>query len=96
MGVSLTGSRGLSMAKIKTFSAVTGAVAGAALYLYGPAVTPALQAAAVSECNELTGGNFRSHRLDWVVGTRPHWTCWDLRDASRDPIDLGWWVTPGG
>ena len=96
MGVSLTGSRGLSLAKIKTFSAVLGAAAGAVFYLYGPTVTPALQAAAVSECNELTGGNFRSYSLDWVVGTRPHWNCWDRSDPAEPPVNLGWWVNPTG
>jgi hypothetical protein len=92
MGVSLTGSRGLSLAKIKSASAVLGVAVGVGAYLYGPAVTPVMHAAALSSCNELTGGDFRSYRLDWVVDTRPHWNCWDSRSPDKAPVNLGWWV----
>jgi hypothetical protein len=94
MGVSLTGSR-MSMASIRTIAVVIGSVLGLTYYVYGPAVTPVMQAAATSSCNELTGGNFRSYHLEWVVGSRPHWSCWDARDPAEPPMNMGWWVTPG-
>lgn len=92
MAVSLTGSRGLSMAKIKTFSAVVGVASGLAFYLYRPTVTPLMHASAAAACNEMTGGNFRSYRLDWVVAARPHWNCWDQSAPAEPPRDIGWWV----
>jgi hypothetical protein len=78
----------------------TGAVAlavfgGAGFYLYGPPVTPALQGAAMSECNELIGGNYRSYQLEWVVASRPHWLCSNRFKPAEDAVDMGWWVTPG-
>lgn len=94
MGVSLTGSR-MSMASIRTMLAAVAAASGLAYYVYGPAITPVMQAAATSSCNELTGGNFRSYDLEWHVGARPHWECWDLSDPAAPPVNLGWWVTPG-
>ena len=92
MVVSLTGSRGLSMASIKWVSAVIGATASVAFYLYGPTVTPFMHAAATTTCNQMTGGNFRSYRLDWVVSAQPHWNCWDQRESAKAPRNLGWWV----
>ena len=94
MGVSLTGSR-MSMARIRTVVAAVLAASGLAYYVYGPAVTPLMQAAATSSCNELTGGSFRGYHLQWVVDTRPHWSCWDRSDPAAPPVDMGWWVTPG-
>ena len=94
MGVSMTGSR-MSMASVRTVLAALAAVAGLAFYAYGPALTPAMQAAATSSCNTLTGGSFRAYHLDWVVGSQPHWSCWDRRDPAEPPVDMGWWVTPG-
>ncbi len=95
MAVSATGTRSLSMAKIKTVTVVAGALAGLGFYLYGPPLTPVMQASAVSKCNELTGGSFRSYDLAWVVGTNPHWVCANRFDPAQDPMDMGWWVTPG-
>jgi hypothetical protein len=95
MVVSLTGAPSLSVGRIRTLSAVVGTVAGLGFYLYGPTVTPIMQAAAVSECNEMTGGSFRGYALDWVVSTRPHWSCQDRSDPTSEPVNLGWWVTPG-
>ncbi len=92
MPVSLTGSRGLSMASIKTVSVVIGAAAGVGFYLYGPTVTPATHTAAAAACNEMTGGSLRSFPLEWVVDVRPHWNCWDLGDAQKPATDMGWWV----
>jgi hypothetical protein len=94
MGVSVTGSR-MSMASIRTLVVTAVAASGLAYYAYGPAVTPVMQAAATSSCNELTGGSFRGYHLQWVVGSRPHWSCWDRRDPAEPPMNLGWWVTPG-
>ena len=92
MAVSLTGSRGLSMTSIKTVSVVVGIAAGAAFYLYGPTVTPVLHAAATTSCNDMTGGNFRSYRLQWVVAARPHWDCSDARNPAAGSRNMGWWV----
>jgi len=92
MAVSLTGSRGLSMAKVKTVSIVFGVAGALSFYLYGPAVTPMLYAAAATTCNEMTGGNFRSYQLDWVVAARPHWSCRDRSDPAKAPMNMGWWV----
>jgi hypothetical protein len=54
-----------------------------------------MHAAAVSDCNDVAGGNFRSYHLEWTVSARPHWACWDLSDPERPAINMGWWVTPG-
>jgi hypothetical protein len=94
MVVSMTGSR-LSMATIRTIGIIVGAALSLAYYAYGPAVTPIMQAAATSSCNEATGGNFRSYYLEWVATSRPHWNCWDRRDPTAAPMDMGWWVMPG-
>lgn len=92
MGVSLTGVRGPSMRTIRLVATALAGVLTMVFYLYGPAIVPVMSAAAVSNCNELAGGNFRSYRLGWVVGVRPHWECWDLSAPDEDPVDLGWWV----
>ncbi len=92
MGVSVSGGTGRSMATLRTVFAVVGAASAVAFYFYGPLVTPLMHAAAVSSCNEHAGGDFRSYRLSWHVGTRPHWTCWDARDPVKPAVDLGWWV----
>ena len=63
-------------------------------YLYGPAATPAMHDSARNECNAYAHGNFRSFRLAWDVGVRPHWTCWDASNPEKDEIDLGWWTNP--
>lgn len=94
MGVSLTGSR-MSMSSIRATLAAAGLAAGLGFYAYGPAVTPVMHAAAVSSCNELAGGNFRSYHLQWTLASRPHWRCWNLSDPADPPVDMGWWVTPG-
>ena len=94
MAVSLTGAR-ISMAQIRGTAIAVALVSGLGFYAYGPAVTPLMHAAAVSGCNELTGGSFRSYHLEWAVGVRPHWSCWDLSDPANPPANLGWWVTPG-
>ena len=93
MGVSLTGSSGISMSSLRSVSVVVAAALGVGFYLYGPAITPVMHAAAVSSCNELTGGNFRSYELQWVVSRRPHWNCWDQSAPGADPMDMGWWVS---
>jgi hypothetical protein len=95
VGVSAVGASSFSMRKVRTGLAAFVAVGGAAFYLYGPAVTPALNAAASGECNDLVGGNYRSYQLQWVVGTRPHWLCSDRYRPGDPTIDMGWWVTPG-
>ncbi len=94
MGVSAVGVSGRSLARIRNAAVALGLLGGVAFYLYGPAVTPAMHAAAVTECNELTSGNYRSYALRWVVDVRPHWLCGDRRDPAKAPVDLGWWVTP--
>jgi hypothetical protein len=92
MGVSATGSTGWSMSTIKTVSALGGAVFAALFYLFGPALTPTLHAEAITSCNEHTGGDFRNFSLQWVIGARPHWNCWDTADPARPAVDLGWWA----
>ena len=94
MAVSLTGSR-MSMSSIRTMLGTVAALGAIAFYLYGPVVTPVMHAAAVSGCNEITGGNFRSYELEWRIGSRPHWECWDLSEPADPPFNMGWWVTPG-
>jgi hypothetical protein len=93
MGVSLTGSR-MPMSSIRSTITALAVVAALAIYAYGPAVSPAMQASAAAECNDLTGGSYRGYRLQWTLTARPHWTCWDQRDAARPAMNLGWWVTP--
>jgi hypothetical protein len=92
MGISATGSRSLTMAAVTRLMVTGLVVLGALFYLYGPATVPLLHAAAVSRCNDHAGGSFRTYRLGWVVGTHPHWTCWDTRRPTVAPVDLGWWV----
>ena len=92
MGVSATGSTGWSMASIRTVSVLGGAAVGVLFYLFGPVLTPAMHAAALSSCNEHTGGDFRNFALQWVPGAAPHWNCWDTSNPARPAIDLGWWA----
>ena len=94
MGVSVTGASGRSLARMRTAGLTLGLLGGAAFYLYGPPVTPALHGAAAAECNDLAGGNYRSYRLDWVVGTRPHWLCGNASRPREEPVDMGWMVLP--
>jgi len=86
----------MSIASIRTILAAFAIVSGVGFYIYGPAVTPLMNASAAASCNEITGGSFRGYHLEWVVGSRPHWGCWDNRDPAAAPVNLGWWVTPGG
>lgn len=95
MGVSVTGASGRSLARMRTAGLTLGLLGGAAFYLYGPPVTPALHGAAAAECNDLAGGNYRSYRLEWVTGTPSHWQCFDRSEPAQKPVDMGWWVTPG-
>lgn len=94
MGVSATGARGWSLGRLATTLTTLAVVGGAGFYLYGPPVTPALNGAAASECNEVAGGSYRHYRLSWVVSARPHWLCADSREPGEPPVDLGWWVAP--
>ena len=94
MGVSATGTSSFTLARLGRASAVLGLMAAAGFYLYGPAVTPAMSAGAAAECNELAGGNYRSYRLSWVTGVRPHWLCGDASAPEAGATDLGWWVSP--
>jgi hypothetical protein len=94
VGVSLVGATKSSVARLTSLLCFVGVLGGAGFYLYGPAVTPALHSAAMAECNDLTGGNYRSYSLVWVPSTRPHWLCGDRSDLEKPPVDLGWWVTP--
>lgn len=82
------------MAGIRSTFGVGALLVAAAFYLYGPPVTPTFRAAAVSACNEHSGGNFRSYRLHWDFGTRPHWSCWDASRPQQNAVSFGWWVNP--
>ena len=96
MGVSASGTRGLSMSSLRSALIVFTIFLGFAIYFYGPPVTPALRAAANEACNEYQGGNFRSYRLDWVSGpgSTPHWSCWSAAKPMDKAVSLGWWVNP--
>jgi hypothetical protein len=94
MGVSVTASRGLSGSTIKNTSVAVIAVFVVLFYLYGPPATPAVQDAAIARCNDHASGDYRSFRLSWEVGVRPHWTCWDARRPQEQPVSFGWWVNP--
>jgi hypothetical protein len=94
MAVSATGASGLSIRSMRALTGVVAGIAGVGFYLYGPAVTPALHAAAVAECNDITGGSYRHVRLDWVAGVTPYWQCSWSNDPGRAAVDMGWWVTP--
>jgi hypothetical protein len=94
MGISATGAPAISMAKLRGALASVVILGGAAFYLYGPPVTPAFRGAAMTECNEMTGGSYRSFDLDWVVGLRPRWSCGDRSEPAAARTDMGWWVTP--
>ena len=96
MGVSATGASGRSLERMRTGAIVLGTLGAAAFYFYGPAVTPAMTAAAASECNDLIGGNYRSYQLQWVVTSQPHWLCSNRFRPADDPVDMGWWVAPFG
>jgi hypothetical protein len=95
MGVSLIGASGSSVKRLTTLFSTLAVLGGVGFYFYGPAVTPVLHGAAVAECNDLIGGNYRSYRLTWVSGTRPHWICTNRWKPAEPAIDMGWWVTPG-
>ena len=96
MGVSAVGQSGLTLRGMRAFLFLFLLLVATIVYFYGPLVTPTVSAAARDECNEITGGNFRSYRLEWVSGpgNRPHWSCWDAGDPGSDAVDLGWWVNP--
>jgi hypothetical protein len=65
-----------------------------ALYLYAPPVTPALHNAAAGACNQHAKSNYRSYRLSWHVGIRPHWLCADASKPGEPALNYGWWVNP--
>lgn len=94
MGVKLAGETGRSLARMRTVGVVLGLFTAVWFYFYGPLMTPALHGAAAARCNELTESNYRSYRLHWVVGTRPHWLCGNAARPAAPPVDLGWAVLP--
>lgn len=93
MGVSLSGAD-LTFSTVRRLALATVALFCVFAYLYGPAVTPGLHAAAVEECNRHAQGNYRSFQLTWHVGVYPHWTCSDSSRPNADAISLGWWTDP--
>ena len=93
MGLSLSGSS-LTFTAVRRLSAVVVVVFTVLAYLYGPAVSPAMRDAAVARCNDHAEGNYRSYRLSWDVGVRPHWTCWDASRPTEAAVSLGWWTSP--
>jgi hypothetical protein len=93
MAVSAVGTN-LTFRMVRRTAVAVVALFCALAYLYGPAATPALRQSAMNQCNDLAHGNFRSFRLAWEVGVRPHWTCWDASRPSSNEIDLGWWTNP--
>jgi len=91
MVVSVTDEPRLSMTAVKNIAAAVLVLFALWFYFYGPSVTPLMHSSATAECNELAGGNYRSYRLDWVVGVTPHWECYDRSTPTEPPVDLGWW-----
>ncbi len=96
MGISTTGETGLSMRAIRSMLIVIFVLLGTFVYYYGPLVAPAVSGAAMRECNDYAGGNFRSFRLEWVSwpDADPHWRCWDASRPDVEAVSLGWWVSP--
>jgi hypothetical protein len=95
MGVKLAGETGRSLARMRTIGIVLGLFGATWFYFYGPVMTPALHAAAAARCNEMAESNYRSYRLHWEVGLRPHWLCGNAAEPEARPVDLGWVVVPG-
>lgn len=93
MPVSLTGTSGRGLRKLTTAASVALVALLLAFYVYGPPSASLLRSAAATKCNDVTGGSFRNYALQWQVGWRPHWDCFDLRDAGSEPVNLGWWVS---
>jgi hypothetical protein len=93
MQVSLSGAS-LTFQMVKRLAVSVVAVFAVLGYLYGPAASPAMRDRAVAECNDHAEGNWRSFRLTWNVGVRPHWTCWDAARPNEAAISLGWWTSP--
>jgi hypothetical protein len=93
MAVSAVGSN-LTFDLVRRLAVGVVVIFGVLAYLYGPAASPAMHRAAISQCNDHAEGNFRSYRLSWDVGVLPHWTCWDASRPRRDAISLGWWTNP--
>jgi hypothetical protein len=93
MAVSAVGSS-LTLGMVRRLALVVVVVFCVLGYLYGPASTPALRNSAMNTCNDYAHGNYRSFRLAWQVGVRPHWTCWDASRPNKDSIDLGWSTNP--
>ncbi len=70
---------------------------GLFVYFYGPPLIPNMAEAARSTCNDLTGSDYRNHRLEWRTTTydgidAPHWVCVDLGTPGHPTTSLGWWV----
>lgn len=95
MPVSASGST-LTFAMVRRLSAVVVVAFCLLAYLYGPALAPGTRSAAIDECNRHAQGNFRSFRLTWQVGARPHWVCADASRPDGEPVSLGWWTSPFG
>jgi hypothetical protein len=93
MAVSAVGSA-LTFTMVRRLSVVVVLVFVVLTYLYGPPATPAVRNAAAARCNGYAHGDYRSFRLTWHVGPRPHWTCWDVSRPTVAPVSLGWWTNP--
>jgi len=70
---------------------------GLFLYFYGPPLIPNMADAAQRTCNEMTGSDFRSYKLEWRTTTydsidAPHWVCFDLGAPGHPGTSFGWWV----
>jgi hypothetical protein len=93
MGVSVSGSD-LTFTTVRRMAVAVVAIFCTLFYLYGPAASPTLHDAAISECNDHAEGNWRSYRLTWHVSVYPHWTCGDASRPAKREISLGWWTDP--
>lgn len=99
MGVSAVGATGIRPRTVRTLFFLGLAILALLVYAFGPPLMPGMRGAAEDKCNELTGANFRSFRLEWVLPKSPnydppHWLCKDARDFSKKGTSFGWWVNP--
>ncbi len=96
MGVSMIGQA--NRAAQARYILATMLVFGTLFYFfYGPPLTKKFREAAMEQCNQLTGGSYRTYRLEWRTTTYksidvPHWTCFDTQTPEKPPVNLGWWV----
>jgi hypothetical protein len=99
MGVSAVGARGIRPRTVPILLGGALALLVVLVYVFGPPIAPGVRGAAEARCNELSGSNYRSFKLTWVLPQSPawdapHWLCKDQRDLTEPGVSFGWWVSP--